>query len=81
MCGSSLVPFWHYLLVPSFFITAWVMAMDKLNEPARSEGGDGECPQCHQPFKIEKSKWTPRITDTCGKCFNDLEVFIQTANQ
>jgi hypothetical protein len=81
MCGSALVPFWHYLLVPGFFILAWVMAMDKLSEKNRSGGGEGTCPHCAKPFKIGKSAWKSRMTDTCEGCFQELELIPRIADQ
>jgi hypothetical protein len=77
---SVFVPFAHWILVPSLFITAFVMAMDKLGEHMRSEGGSGECPKCHQSFVIEKGKWNTRLTDTCGNCHEDLEINLQIAD-
>lgn len=79
--GSALIPFWHYLLVPSFFVTAWVLGLEKMSEKKRNGGGTGECPQCKHSFKIETSKWNDRMTDTCEKCFCDLELIPQTATQ
>jgi ssDNA-binding Zn-finger/Zn-ribbon topoisomerase 1 len=70
------VPIAHFVLVPSLFITAFVLAIDKSREEKRNDGGKGECPKCHQQFVIEKSKWTDRLTDTCGKCHDDLEISI-----
>ena len=77
---SIFVPIAHYFLVPTLFITAFVLALDKLGEKNRSEGGSGICPKCHQEFVIEKSKWNMRLTDTCGSCHEDLEINLQTAN-
>lgn len=68
------VPIAHYILVPSLFVASFVLALDKLNEHQRSEGGTGECPKCHQSFVIEKSKWNVRLTDTCGNCHEDVEI-------
>ena len=75
---SIFIPIAHYILVPSLFITAFVLALDKLSEKKRSEGGTGKCPKCHQDFVIEKSKWNVRLTDTCGACHEDLEINLQT---
>jgi hypothetical protein len=79
--GSALVPFWHYFLVPGFFMTAWVLGLEKMSEKSRNGGGTGECPQCKHSFRIEKSKWNDRMTDTCEKCFCELELIPQIANQ
>ena len=79
--GSALVPFWHYFLVPGFFITAWVMGIEKMSETTRNGGGEGTCPHCHRPIRIEKSAWKLKMTDTCEGCFNELEIIPQTANQ
>jgi hypothetical protein len=81
MCGSALVPFWHYFLVPSFFITAWVLGFDKWKEITRCGGGTGECPHCHHGFKIGNSSWKIRLTETCESCFQELELNPQTADQ
>jgi len=74
--ASVFVPIAHFFLVPTLFITAWVLAIDKSREEKRNDGGSGECPACHKTFVIEKSKWTDRLTDTCGSCHDDLEVNI-----
>ena len=74
--ASIFVPIAHFFLVPTLFITAFVLAIDKSREVKRNDGGTGECPKCHQSFVIEKSKWVDRMTDTCGNCHDDLEINI-----
>jgi hypothetical protein len=78
---SILIPFWHFILVPGFFILAWVMLLEKYNEIARNGGGMGSCPQCGTELKIEKSQWKERLTDTCGKCYQDLEITLQSEDR
>jgi hypothetical protein len=70
------VPIAHFFLVPVLLIASFVIALDKLNEAARSEGGSGECPRCHQPVKIVPSKFSERLTDTCGACHEDVEINV-----
>jgi hypothetical protein len=72
--ASVFIPIAHFVLVPSLFITAFVLAMDKTREKSRNAGGTGECPACHQNFVIEKSKWDERYTDTCDHCHDDVEI-------
>ena len=78
--ASAMVPLAHWVLVPALFITTFVLTLEKFRESERGEGGKGECPKCHQTFKIEKGKWQNRLTDTCGQCHDDLEIILQTAN-
>jgi hypothetical protein len=79
--ASVFVPIAHFILVPSLFITSFVLAMDKLREEHRSAGGSGECPKCHKTFTIEKTKWQERYTDTCQFCHDDLEILtVPTSN-
>jgi hypothetical protein len=74
MAGSVLIPFWHFLLVPSFFALAWILGMGRYGERIRCEGGVGKCPHCGNSFKISKSSWKPKLTDTCESCFQELEI-------
>jgi hypothetical protein len=74
--ASVFVPILHFILVPSLFITSFVLSIDKSREDKRNEGGAGECPTCHQTFTIEKSKWSERLVDTCEKCHDDLEIMM-----
>ena len=76
--ASAMIPLLHWVLVPVLFISTFVFSIEKFREKARNEGGQGECPKCHQNFVIEKSKWQDRITDTCGNCHDDLEVYLAT---
>jgi hypothetical protein len=77
MVGSLFVPIVHFFAVPGFFLAAVWFGQEKLNEVYHNEGGTGECPKCHAPIVIEKSKFKSRLTDTCGKCFEDLEMYIE----
>jgi len=77
MCGSALIPFWHYFLVPTLFITAWVLGLDKWNESLFCEGGSGICPKCRKPVTLGKSAWKPRLSETCESCFQNLELRVQ----
>ena len=77
--ASVFVPIAHFVLVPSLFITSFVLAMDKLREDHRSDGGSGECPKCHKTFTIEKTKWQERYTDNCQFCHDDLEILVVPA--
>lgn len=79
--GAVLVPFWHFFLVPAFFITAWVLGIEKWSEKSRNDGGEGSCPHCKNPIRIAKSAWKGRLTDTCESCFEDLEISLQTADR
>ena len=74
--AAVFVPIAHFFLVPTLFITSFVLGIEKFRERKRNDGGSGECPKCHQSFVIEKSKWTERLTDTCGNCHDDLEINI-----
>jgi hypothetical protein len=74
--ASVFVPIAHFVLVPSLFITSFVLSMDKSREDKRNEGGAGECPKCHKAFTIEKSKWSERLVDTCEQCHDDLEIIV-----
>jgi hypothetical protein len=74
--ASVFIPILHFVLVPSLFITSFVLAIDKSRETKRNEGGQGECPKCHETFQIQKSKWSDRLVDVCGKCHDDLEVLV-----
>ena len=76
-CFGVMIPVVHYFLVPTLFITTWVMGLNKLNETVVSEGGEGICPKCGQTFKIEKSKFGARLTDSCGKCHEDVEILFE----
>jgi len=79
--GAVLIPFWHFILAPAFFILAWVMGMEKFGEKSRRAGGTGECPGCQKEFKIGKSSWKDRMTDTCESCFEELEITPRTAGR
>jgi hypothetical protein len=81
MCGSALIPFWHYFLVPGFFVASWVFGFEKWRESNRCAGGTAQCPKCHRSVKISKSAWNQILTETCESCFQDLEIRIQTADQ
>ena len=72
--ASVFIPMAHWVLVPSLFITSFVLGIDKFNESFRNEGGKGECPKCHQEFRVQPSKWNKRMTDTCAHCHEDLEL-------
>jgi hypothetical protein len=74
---SIFVPILHFILVPVLFIASFVFAMDKVNEMARNEGGSGECPKCHKPIEIVKSKYQERLTDTCAACHEDVVILVQ----
>ena len=73
---SIFIPILHFVLVPTLFIGSFVFAMDKFGEIKRSEGGTGECPKCHQEFKVQPSKWIQRFTQNCDHCHEDLEMHI-----
>ncbi|NDG84098.1 MAG: hypothetical protein EBX52_03550 [Proteobacteria bacterium] len=79
--GAVLIPFWHFILVPSFFTLAWIMGMEKFSEKSRSAGGRGQCPHCQKEFKIGKSAWKEMMTDTCESCFQELEITPRTADR
>ncbi len=67
------------ILVPSFFISAFIFGYEKYQELEYNQGGEGECPKCHHTLKIVKSKMKSRLTDTCGKCFEELEILIKNS--
>ena len=71
------IPILHWVLVPGLLITSFVLALDKMNEVSRNEGGTGECPKCHQTFTVQTSNWTGRTTENCDHCHEDLELTIQ----
>ena len=73
---SIFIPLLHFILVPTLFIASFVLAMDKFGEKVRNEGGTGECPKCHQTFKVQPSKWGTRITNVCDHCPEDLEMIL-----
>jgi hypothetical protein len=79
--GAVLIPFWHFILAPTFFILAWVMGIEKYSEKSINAGGEGTCPLCKKPFKIGKSAWKETMTDTCESCFQELEIRPQTEGQ
>ena len=79
--GAVLIPFWHFILAPTFFILAWVMGMEKYSEKSVSAGGEGACPHCLKTLKIGKSAWKEKITDTCEFCFQELEIRPQTEDR
>ena len=72
------IPILHFFLVPTLFIGAFVMALEKTREDKRNEGGAGECPKCHSTFSIQKSKWSERLVDVCGSCHDDLEMHVNS---
>ena len=74
--ASIFIPGLHFILVPTLFIASFVLAMDKMGEKYRSEGGAGECPKCHHTFKVQPSKWQPRITNCCDHCPEELEMLL-----
>ena len=74
--ASVFIPILHFILVPTLFISSFVLAMAKMGEKVRSEGGTGECPKCHQPFKVQPSKWGVRITNCCDSCPEELEMIL-----
>lgn len=76
--AAIFIPIAHYFLVPTLFITSFILGLGKLNETLRNEGGTGECPQCHENFTIQASKLSDVFTDTCEHCKADLEVTLQT---
>ena len=41
----------------------------------------GECPKCHQYFKVQPSKWVPRITNNCDHCHEDLEMLLPVSDE
>jgi len=73
---SIFIPILHFILVPALLIGSFVLAMDKMGETSRSEGGSGECPKCHQVFKIQPSKWGTRIVNQCDHCPDELEMIL-----
>lgn len=73
---SIFVPILHFFLVPVFFITSFVLFLDRWQETHRNGGGKGQCPKCHQDFTVQASKWKDRITNNCDHCHEDLEVRI-----
>jgi hypothetical protein len=74
--ASIFIPILHFVLVPTLFIASFVFGMDKYGEKVRSEGGTGECPKCHEQFKVQASKWGVKITNNCEHCHEDLEMVI-----
>jgi len=74
--ASVFIPILHFVLVPTLFITSFVLAMDKMGEKMRSEGGKGECPKCHKEFNVQPSKWGVKITNNCDHCHEDLEMVL-----
>lgn len=77
--ASIFVPILHWVLAPTLFIASFVLALDKLGEKTRSEGGKGECPKCHQQFTVQPSKLGGKITNNCDHCHEDLEMMFATA--
>ena len=75
--AAVFIPLVHWVLVPTLLITSFVLAIDKLKETVRNEGGQGECPKCHQVFEVQASKWSDRLTDTCAHCHEDLELMVR----
>ena len=76
MCAfcSILIHFGSIILVPTFLFSSFYFGFEKYNEIETNHGGTGECTKCHQPLVIVKSKMKSRLTDTCGKCFEELEL-------
>lgn len=75
-CFSVMIPVLHYVLVPTLFVVMFIMAMDKYTQQKYNEGGEGVCPGCSEKIILEKSKFKERLTDTCGKCHDDVEILI-----
>ena len=71
---SIFIPILHWILVPGLLVTSFVLALDKLNETERSEGGTAECPKCHKEFAVQGSKGLARISNNCQHCGEDLEL-------
>ena len=78
--AAIFIPILHFFLVPVLFIASFVLAMDKFGEKTRNEGGTGECPKCHQTFKVQPSKWGTRITNSCDSCPEELEMILPPEN-
>ncbi len=76
MVVSIFIPMLHFILVPTLLIASFVVALDKLKEAARNDGGSAECPKCHATFVIQKSKWSDKFHDTCNHCREDLEIHL-----
>ena len=76
--ASIFVHMFHLILVPTLFISSFVLASNKLEEKFRNEGGTGECPSCHQAFRVQPSKWSGRITNSCDHCPAELEMTLPT---
>ena len=75
-CCGVMLPIIHYFLVPILFVTTFVMAMDKYTQLKYIEGGQGPCPRCNHEIIFEKSKYKERLTDSCGKCHDDIEILM-----
>lgn len=75
--GCILIPFFHFFLVPTAVITAFALALKKLEEESAVLCGFGQCPECQADLSISAGSKKDRYLETCGKCFHNLEISLQ----
>ncbi len=68
------IPGLHFILVPLFLAAGPAFAYFTFCQSDVVLGGEGTCPECGKPFKIERSavKWP--LKDLCSACQNSVDV-------
>lgn len=69
---SILIPVFHFVLVPLFFLLAPFLARKTYKEEATLEACEIPCPECKQLTKFQKNSGQWPLHDNCPHCMNRI---------
>jgi hypothetical protein len=70
--ASILIPVFHFLLVPLFFLIAPFVARKTFNEEVVLEACELPCPECKKNMKFTKNSGQWPLRNICSNCMNRI---------
>jgi hypothetical protein len=70
--ASVLIPVFHFVLVPLFFLLAPFLARKKYKEKVVLDACSIPCPECQQLTQFSKTSGEWPLHDNCPQCLNRI---------
>ncbi|MFO1519590.1 MAG: hypothetical protein U1F57_08035 [bacterium] len=68
------LPVLHFFLVPLLFVIGPIAGIVKLQQKERIFKGEGICPACQAPLKIEPGSARFPLEELCGACRRNIAI-------
>jgi hypothetical protein len=76
--AAILIPVFHFVLVPLFFLLAPFLALKTYQEKVVLEACEVPCPECHQLAQFSKNSGQWPLHNNCPHCMN--RIYFNTVN-